>query len=107
MDEKELFIIKTTHKGEVKFNVMSFEEQIEANANGLKVALENSIMKLGLNIKRKERYASFQSYSNYFFFQILSVSTKKLFLNTLLDAIYTAVYVHVSTPFFIRTFLRK
>ena len=107
MDEKELFIIKTTHKGEVKFNVMSFEEQIEANANGLKVALENSIMKLGLNIKRKERYASFQSYSNYFFFQILSVSAKKLFLNTLLDAIYTAVYVHVSTPFFIRTFLRK
>ena len=61
MDEKELFIIKTAHKGEVKFNVMSFEEQIEANANGLKVALENSIMKLGLNIKRKERYASFQS----------------------------------------------
>ena len=32
MDEKELFIMKTTHKGEVKFQVMSLEEPDEANA---------------------------------------------------------------------------
>ena len=53
MDEKELFIIKMAHKEEVKFNVMSLEEPNEVNA-GLKAALENLIMKLGLNIKRKE-----------------------------------------------------
>ena len=45
MDKKELFIIKTAHKGEVEFNVMSLEEPNKANANGLKDALENSIMK--------------------------------------------------------------
>ena len=54
MDERELFIMKTTHKGKVKFNVMSLEEPNEANAKGLKAALENLIMKLSLNIKRKE-----------------------------------------------------
>ena len=47
--------MKTTHKGKVKFNVMSLEEPNEANAKGLKAALENLIMKLSLNIKRKER----------------------------------------------------
>ena len=45
MDKKELFIIKTAHKGEVEFNVMSLEEPNKANANVLKNALENSIMK--------------------------------------------------------------
>ena len=44
MDEKELFIIKTAHKGEVEL-VMSLEEPNKANANDLKDALENSIMK--------------------------------------------------------------
>ena len=52
MDEKELFIIKTANKGEVKFNVMPLEEPNEADAKGLKAALENSMMKLGLNIER-------------------------------------------------------
>ena len=32
MDDKELFIIKTAHKGEVKFSVMLLEEPEEANA---------------------------------------------------------------------------
>ena len=51
MDDKELFIIQTAHKGEVKFSVMSLEEPEEANAEGLKLAFESSILKkLDLNI---------------------------------------------------------
>ena len=99
MDEKELFIIKTAHKGEVKFNFMSLEEPNEASAKGLKAALENSIMKLDLNIERKEREVCFMSVVlNYIFFKFHQSAQKKLFLNTLLDDIYTAAYVHVSTP---------
>ena len=81
MDEKGLFIIKTAHKGKVKFNVMSLEEPNEPNAKGLKATLENSIMKLGLNIekKKKERYASFQQYSNYIFFSNSISQHKKPF----------------------------
>ena len=55
MDEKELFIIKMAQKGEVKFNVMPLEEPNEANAEVLKEALENSIIKLALNIQRKTK----------------------------------------------------
>ena len=56
MDEKELFIMKTAYKGEVRFHVMSLEEEPdEANAEGLEAALETSIMKLGVNIERKNR----------------------------------------------------
>ena len=55
MDEKELFIIKTAHEGDVQFSVMSVEKPEEANAEELKLALENSILKLGLNIERKSR----------------------------------------------------
>ena len=84
MDKKELFIIKTAHKGEVKFNVISLEETNKANAVGLKAALENLIMKLGLNIKRKERQVCFISIVLklcwFFFFQVLSVSSKKVIL---------------------------
>ena len=36
MDEKQLFIIKTAHKVEVKFSVMSLKEPEEANAEGLR-----------------------------------------------------------------------
>ena len=50
MDEKELFINKTAHKGEVKFSVMSLEEPEEVNSEGLKLAFGNSILNLGLNI---------------------------------------------------------
>ena len=57
MDKKVLFLVKTPHKCEVKFSVMSLEEPEEANAEGLKLALENSILKLGLNIERKNREA--------------------------------------------------
>ena len=64
MDEKELYIIKTVHKGEVKFNVMSLEEPDEANAEGLKLALENSILKLGFKIERKEREVMFISFGH-------------------------------------------
>ena len=56
MDEKELFIMKTAHKGEMKFHVMSLEEEPdEAHAEVLKAALETSIMKLGINMERKNR----------------------------------------------------
>ena len=40
MDEKELSIIKTAYKGEVKFSIMSLEVPEEANAEGLKLILE-------------------------------------------------------------------
>ena len=36
MDEKELFIIKTARKGEVKLSIMSLEEPEEVSAEGLK-----------------------------------------------------------------------
>ena len=55
MHDKELFIMKTAHMGEVKFHVMSLEEPNEANAEGLKAALETSIMKLSVYIERKNR----------------------------------------------------
>ena len=55
MDEKEFFIMKTAHKGEVRFHVMSQEEPDETNAEGLKAALETSIIKLGVNVERKNR----------------------------------------------------
>ena len=58
MDKNELYIMKTAHKRVVKFHLMSLEEPDEANAEGQKAALENSIMKLGLNINRKEREVS-------------------------------------------------
>ena len=38
---------------------MPSEEPNEANAEGVKAALENLIMKLGLNIERKERKVCF------------------------------------------------
>ena len=66
MDEKKLFTIKTMHKGELKFNVTSLEEPNEANAERLKPALENSILKLDLNIQRKQRYILFHSYTSLF-----------------------------------------
>ena len=109
MDEKGLFIIKTAHKGKVKFNVMSLEERNKPNAKGLKATLENSIMKLCLNIEKKEREVYFIStilkLHFFFFFKFYQSAQKTFFLNTLLYDIYTAVYVHVSAPFFIRTFL--
>ena len=39
----------------MKFHVMNQEEPDEANAEGLKAALETSIMKLGINIEKKNR----------------------------------------------------
>ena len=83
MDEKELFIIKMVHKEEVKFNVMSLEEPNEVNAEGLKAALENLIMKLGLNIKRKEREVCFISVVlklRFFFSSSISQPKKKVIL---------------------------
>ena len=61
MGEKKQFVIRTMHKGEVKSTLMSLEESKEAYAEGLKAALENLILKLGLNIERKERYILFHS----------------------------------------------
>lgn len=39
----------------MKFTLMSLEEWKEAYGEGLKAVLENLILKLGLNIERKER----------------------------------------------------
>ena len=79
MDEKGLFIIKTAHKGKVKFNVMSLEERNKPNAKGLKATLENSIMKLCLNIEKKEREVYFIStiLKLHFFFFSNSISQHK------------------------------
>ena len=54
MDEKEFYIMKTTNTRVAKFHVMSLQEPDKANVERLKTALENSIMKLGLNINQKE-----------------------------------------------------
>ena len=53
MDEKELFLIKTAFSGAPKFSIMSLEEVEDANAEGLKVALEKSLSKLMLTKERK------------------------------------------------------
>ena len=45
LNEKELFIIKTAHKEEVKSSIMSQKEPEEFDPEGL--ALESSILKLG------------------------------------------------------------
>ena len=55
MGEKELHIIRTAHNCKVKSHIISMEEPDEATNEGLKAALENSIMKLGLMIDRKEQ----------------------------------------------------
>ena len=55
MDEKEQFLIKIASAGIVEFRLTSLEEPDEANAEGLKAALENSLDKLNLNIERKTR----------------------------------------------------
>ena len=44
--------MKTAHKSKIKFHVMSLEEPDEANAEGLKAALETSLMKLGVNMRK-------------------------------------------------------
>ena len=62
MDEKELSIIKTAYKGEVKFSIMSLEVPEEANAEGLKLILEVWILKLGLNTERKKQRGIFVSF---------------------------------------------
>ena len=53
MDEKELFLIKTAPSGTPKFSIMSLEEVKDADAEGLKVALEKSLEKLSLTKERK------------------------------------------------------
>ena len=53
--KKNYWSPKTDHKGEVESSNMLLEEPEEANAEGLKLTLENSILKLGLNIERKNR----------------------------------------------------
>ena len=52
LDEKELFLLKTAATGEPRFALMSLEEPENANAEGLKVAMENAFDKLELTIDR-------------------------------------------------------
>ena len=63
--------MKTAQKGEVKFHVMSLEEPVEANAEGLKAALETSIMKLGVNIERRNVFTVALSFTPFLLFMIL------------------------------------
>ena len=55
MDEKELFLMKTASTGVPKFSVISLEEVENAHAEGLKLAMENSVGKLNLTVKRKDK----------------------------------------------------
>ena len=82
MDKKELFIIKTAHKGEVKFNVMSLEEPNKENAKGLKSSLGkfDHEIRFEHQKKRKRGMLHFNRTQITFFFQILSVSAKKVIL---------------------------
>ena len=54
LDEKELFLIKTTSEGIPKFSIMSLEGPENANAEGLKVSMEHSFEKLELSVTRAE-----------------------------------------------------
>ena len=55
MDEKELFLMKTASTGVPKFSVISLEEVENAHAEGLKLAMENSVGKLNLTVDRKDK----------------------------------------------------
>ena len=50
-DEKELFLMKLTPEGKVKFRTMSLEEPKNTDAVGLKKALHNSFLKLNLELE--------------------------------------------------------
>ena len=54
MDEKELFLVKTCKNGKPCIDVMSLEEVKDANAESLKVALQNSIDKTEFTFDRKD-----------------------------------------------------
>ena len=53
-DEKELFLMKTAADGIPKFSIMSLEEPDDADAEGLKVAMDKSFEKLALTINRRD-----------------------------------------------------
>ena len=55
IDEKELFVMKTCADGQPTFNVMSLEEPEECNAEGIKVAMENSISKMNFNFECRDK----------------------------------------------------
>ena len=52
--------MKAAHNNKVRFHIMSMEEPDEANAEELKTASENSIIKLGLMTRRKETEVTFR-----------------------------------------------
>ena len=75
--------MKTAHNGKVKFHIISMEEPDEANAEGLKAALEKSIMKSGLVVNRKEQKVTFihSNFKNcvwYFLFFYQMIALQKL-----------------------------
>ena len=55
LDEKELFVLKYCASGVPSYNIMSLEEQDEANAEGLESAMKSSFGKLKLEFDRKEK----------------------------------------------------
>ena len=55
VDEKELFVMKTCVDGQPTFNVMSLEEPEECNAEGIKVAMENSVSKMNFNFEIRDK----------------------------------------------------
>ena len=53
-DEKELYLIKTAPDGSPKFSILSLEEPENANAVGLKAAMDDSFTKAKMEIDRSE-----------------------------------------------------
>ena len=99
--------MKTAHKGEGKFHVMSLEEPDEANAEGLKAALETSILKLGVNIEREKMYLFLWVY-------IFIFASEKLYLARINDpfillcfklffkkVLFSCVLIYISKIFFV------
>ena len=55
VDEKELFVMKTCVDGQPTFKVMLLEEPEECNAEGIKVAMENSVSKMNFNFECRDK----------------------------------------------------
>ena len=75
LDEKELYLLKTAATGESKFSLVSLEEPENTNAEGLKVAMENTFEKLELTIDRREHELGLCSDGATWFFSVWSKRT--------------------------------
>ena len=55
MDEKELYLIKTCDNSKARFDVLALEQPDDANANGLKNSLDNTLSKGNFTFECKHR----------------------------------------------------